>query len=249
MWASVSIGSSMKKTSAFACAALALVAFVGAGPDDRVVPRPPDGTYAYAITLGGRPIGTSSIVVAAAGRTIKSSQTFTRTALGPMSATSTIVYDPRVLRQISYTSDLKSSSGDVVHLSVGNAGGSVDISQGKNPAVNVGALKNAPLLVIDDDLGPSDLFLPAMLRASNAKVASLIFVRTGKNTLLRVVADDTAPRPASVPASDASITLEYQSEIVIHEVLWYDPATFVLHALVVPGSGVEIKLTGFVPAA
>ncbi len=51
-----------------------------------------------------------------------------------------------------------------------------------------------------------------------------------------------------MPATDASITVEYQSEIVIHEVLWYDPATFVLHALEVPGTNVEIKLTNFTPA-
>ena len=222
-----------------------------AGAADRKPPaRPPDGTYFYAITLDGTQIATYTTVVASTARpaTIKSTQIFERTLLGKTSATSTLSFDMGSLHETAYSGEIEMPSGTEPERY--NVGILEDVANliYEGAKIPIRVQPNAPFFVIDDDLGPSDVFVPAMVNASKAKALSLAFVRSGDGALLRVLPADQNPRPASVPATDASVSLSYETDHTIREVYWYDPQTFVLHDLVVPGSKVDVRLTAFVPA-
>ena len=239
---------SARRIFARAFAAFALLAATAGAADRKLPARPPDGSYFYVIALNGTQIAAYTSVVSGTGKpAIAATQIFERALLGKTSASSTLTFDPRSLHEIAYRSVIENPSGSVPERYSAVVADDVLTVAYEGAEFPLRPLPSAPSLVIDDDLGPSDLFVPAMLNASRAKLASLVLVRSGEVTLLRVLPNDIDARPPSVPATDASVALSYQTDHTIREVYWYDPQTFVVHDLVVPGATIEVRLTAFVP--
>lgn len=239
---------SVRRILACALLAFGLPGATASAAERKLPSRPPDGTYFYVITLRGTQIAAYTTVVSGTGKpAIAATQIFERALLGKSSASSTLTFDANTLRVTAYRAIIEDPSGSVPErFSASVADDVLTVTSGE-ATFPLRSQRTAPLFVIDDDLGPSDPFVPAMLNAARAQVASLVLLRSGEVKLLRLLPNDTNPRPASVPVTDASVSLSYETDHTIREVYWYDPRTFVVHDLVVPGATIEVRLIAFVP--
>jgi uncharacterized protein len=79
-----------------------------------------------------------------------------------------------------------------------------------------------------------------MLAATGARAVTFGVLSGGRAVVARVADTPAPPPPAYVPAGDASISLELAGLRIDY---YYDPATYVLHAFIIPLQGVETRLT------
>lgn len=213
-----------------------LIAATAAAPD--LPPRPPDATYVYALTLGGTTIGTSTITVdgtAPGAIVVKEKAAFT---VPSFTATTAMRYDASTLRETGYSADFNLPRGSQ-HTDVTVKPGTMSVAVKPGTGAEIPADRSAPLELIGDNLIASGLFIPAILHAGGAKTFTLAVLSGGKAIVGKVVAD-TSARPATVPATDERVALEFAD---VREIYWYDPVTFVVHDVQVPAQHAEFRLT------
>ena len=218
-------------------AALLIAAITAGAPAPP--PRPPDAIYSYALLLAGATIGASTVAID--GSTpgtivVKENASF---SLQRFTATSTMRYDATTLHETGYSADFNLPSGkqhtDVtmkpgVASAVATPGGSADIP----------ADATAPLELIGDNLAGSAMLIPALLHATGAQSFTLAVLSGGKALVATVGRGPEANRPASVPATDASLSLQFAG---LREIYWYDPASYVVHDVAIPQQQAEFRLT------
>ncbi len=217
-------------------AALLLAATVAGAPD--LPARPPDGTYVYTLTLDGTAIGNSTIAVD--GTTpgtivVKEKAAFT---LPAFTATTTMHYDAATLRETGYSADFNLPRG-AQHTDVTVKPGTMSVAVKPGTGADIPADKSAPLELIGDNLIASGMLFPAILHVTGTKAFTLAVLAGGKAIVGKVVAD-TSPRPATVPATDERVAIEFAD---VREIFWYDPATFIVHDVAVPAQHAEFHLT------
>ena len=206
----------------------------------KLPPRPPDGTYSYALRLAGTDVGTSTVVVdgAAPGAlVVRENASF---LLPRFTATTTMRYDPATLHETGYSGDFNVASG-AQHTDVTVKPGAMTVTATNGGGTaEVAADPSAPLEIIGDNLIASSVMIPAVLHATGAQAFTLAVLSGGKAVVCKVVTDPLPSRPAAVPASDANVALDLGG---IRESYWYDPATYVVHAVTIPSQSAEIRLT------
>ena len=217
-------------------AALLSAAIAAAAPD--LPPRPPDATYVYGLTLSGTAIGNSTITIDGTTQgtiVVKEKASFT---VPSFTATTTMHYDAATLRETGYSADFNLPRGSQ-HTDVTVKPGTMSVAVKPGTGADIPADRSAPLELIGDNLIASGVLIPAILHASGAKAFTLAVLAGGKAIVGKVVTD-TSPRPASVPATDERMALEFAD---VREIYWYDPATFVVHDVQVPAQHAEFRLT------
>lgn len=216
-------------------AALLILAAVGAGSG---TPAPPDGTYTYAIQKGNDAIGSSNVTVkrSDAGITVHESETFTDSSL---SFVADETLDPATLQPKSYAATYTKAGGSqTVRMAFNRSGASATFE-----GIGTSAL---PLprgtkfgYVVELALMSGFGMLPAQIHQSNLIEFSTYI--PSKMTIVsnRVITNAGSARPAGVPAADVSLSINGLADYDE----WYDPGTFVVHAVSVPAQSVTIKLT------
>jgi alpha-beta hydrolase superfamily lysophospholipase len=201
-------------------------------------PRPPDATYTYVLSVSGTTLGTSTIGVdgSSAGTiVVKENANF---LLPQLTGETTMRYDAATLHETSYGADLTVAAG-TRHLEITFASGPAHIVTSTGLDADIPAAPSAPLEIIGDNLIASAIMLPALVHASGAQ-AFTVALLSGRSLIAKVSDVSAAARPADVPATDLSLGLDLNQ---IHEVFWYDPATYLVHDVVVPQQQAEFRLT------
>jgi hypothetical protein len=199
-------------------------------------PRPPDGTYVYTVTLRGTVIGTTSIAVGPEGPGIAVKESATFGAPIVVTAATTTHYDA-ALHETGYSGDFTLSNGKQ-HTDVTVKPGNVRVNE-PGQSIDLAADRAAPLELADDHLLALHTMLPAIVHATGAETFSLAVLAAGQTVVAKVV-DAAAPAPpVSAKAGDATLTIDVAGVRVTY---WYDPASYVVHAVAIPVQSVEFRL-------
>jgi hypothetical protein len=201
-------------------------------------PRPPDGTYTYAVVLRGATLGTTAIAVHGEGAGISVKETATFTAPAPFSAVTVTHYDA-ALRETRYSGEFTQPSGSQ-HTDLTVTPGDVHVNV-PGQSVDLRAVPSAPLEVTDDHLLALHAMLPAMLHATGAQTFSVAVLAGGQVVVGRVAGGAAPAAPSSAKPGDRTLTLDVAGLRVSY---WFDPATYVVHAVAIPAQNAEFRLTG-----
>lgn len=217
-------------------AALLIAATVAATP--ALPARPPDATYTYQLAAGGATIGTSTISVD--GTTpgtivVKESLRF---PLAQLTGGTTMHYDAQTLHEIVYSADLTVPAGER-RTDITLASGTAHIITSSGLNADIPALPSAPLELIGDNLMASAIMIPALVQATGAQTFTIALL-SGKSLVAKVGDASAAARPSNVPAGDADLAIDLGT---VHEIFWYDPATYLVHEVDVPQQQAEFRLT------
>ncbi len=211
-----------------------------------VPPRPPDGTYVYAATFRGTPIGNSTFTIDGSSVpgtiVVKESANF---SVPKYSATTAMHYDAATLHESGYSADFTVGTTSQ-HTDVTFKPGVVSVAVNPGHGADIAADPSAPLELLGDNLIASSALVPAIVHATGIKALTLAVLAGGKPLLVTIGAAGNAARPPSVPAGDASLALDFNG---LHEIYWYDPTTFVMHDVQIPEQGGEYRLTSSAPQA
>ena len=210
-----------------------IVALCAAGPAAKVVPA--DGTYQYDIRVNGTSIAKSEIVVSR--RSPESIEVVETLSQGPVSVNTHARYAAAKLALLSYEADVRAPGGSQ-HTSVKPTPDGVTIEV-PGQRVAIAADPTAPTLALSDNFIGTLFIIPALMQSNGAKTLTMAILLGGSRVVASVVPDFHADRPASVPATDANVTILFGS---IHKTFWYDPATLVVSDIRSPETHSEIRL-------
>ncbi|MGC2131576.1 MAG: prolyl oligopeptidase family serine peptidase [Candidatus Aquilonibacter sp.] len=188
------------------------------------VAGPPAGTYVYAISLAGKSLGSSQIVVkhADGGTTITET-----VAISGQSISTVSVYDDPV----QFKSMDLAVGATRLHAAATATG--VDFSGAGTMQFDIPRGSRA---FVEDGLAEVLVMLPAALTAGSADVD---FVTTKYPRVIPfALARSRAAPPEGVPASAVAMTLSAEG---VTQTLWYDPTTLVMQAFDGVG-GVQMRL-------
>lgn len=217
--------------------AAVIAAAVGASASSGGAAAPPDGTYNYSITQSGSPIGTSTVTLkrSAGSITIHESET-----LGAVSSVVDETLDAGTLDPKTYLATYTKGGGSqTAHVSFDRAGATITLDGVPgNTSFNLPAgIRNA--YVLESAIMTGFLMLPAQIHSSRASQFLQVVPSDVAQLTGRVSQTTAGPRPADLPSGDVSLAIG--GRISFDE--WYDPNTYVLHAVSVPLQDVLIKLT------
>ena len=222
--------------------AMLRAAVVAAGPSGTVTPAapaasamPPLGTYTYSVQRSGSELGTSTVTIQRAdiGLTVHEDQTLQ----GGYSYKIDEIFDASTLAPRAYTGVYGlGTSSTTVRVAVDASGATVtfDATSGTAPFPNPRGVKQT--YIAEGTLMSGYVLLPAQLHATKASQFALVSPRSVVQMICTVDPHPSATRPVGVPANDVVLSITAKQSFDV----WYDPATFVVHALSVPGQQVLI---------
>ncbi len=222
-------------------AALVVAAAVSATPTAGAnpgAPAPADGTYNYTITKGTDTIGKSSVTIKRSdiGLTVHETESVT-----PFNFTIDEIVDNSTLDPKAYTGTYArgSETQTTVRVAFDKSGATVTIDgvAGTAPLPNPPGISNA--YPLEFQLMTGYAMLPAQIHAAKASRFSQIAPRLVLQYVAHVDPHSAAQRPSGVPANDALLSVRGQQDFDE----WYDPSTFVVHALSVPSQQLLVTLT------
>ncbi|HEV3091452.1 MAG TPA: alpha/beta fold hydrolase [Candidatus Cybelea sp.] len=196
----------------------------------------PNGTYLYAIDVGGQAVGKSTIVVSREPGSIE------------IGESASVIGQSLVTRRT-----LTASTWATVSYSGSSGAKSFSVNIRENQAVlTAGAVTkqisgdSGTPLVVSENLVAAFAQLPAMLHVTGATHVTLACICGGGFTAVPGRASATsAARPAGVPTGDAALDLDFAATKAI---VWYDPHSFVMHRFEVPAQRFVVALQSYDPA-
>jgi hypothetical protein len=194
---------------------------------------PPDGKYHYDILASGTAAGSSDVTVTSDATSVSAGETLTQ---GPARVTTSARYVTPSLALITYAADI-AAPGVSQHTTVTVKPGALTV-MASGQSVDIRADAAAPLLIIGDNFIASAAMVPAILHANGATSFTLAVLRGGVAVVAAVTVAPAATRPAGLPANDVGYSIAVAG---VHEILWYDPQTFVLDDLVVPEQALDVR--------
>jgi hypothetical protein len=191
------------------------------------------GTYAYAASLAGQPIGQWTVGVRSdAGQEIldeKSSANFGGMSLG---ATATLTLDSD-LAPARYDGRY-SAPGQTIEVTVAVASSGVTVTSplATIPAPLQLAAGTKHFVIVEPGLLAGLFALPAQLNAWKESSVTWVTPTSAQAQILSTGTTTPATRPSGVPAADAVLSIEHPIAVTI----WYDPSTFVPDRIEVPSN-------------
>lgn len=218
--------------------AVVVAAVVSATGSSASAGSPPDGTYNYSITQAGSPIGTSTVTIKRSPDNISVHETET---LGDLNYVVDETLDANTLDPKTYVATYTKGTGSqTARVTFDHTGATVtfDGVAGNQFFGLPSGVKNA--YVLESSIMTGFLMLPAQLHASRVNQFLQIMPSEVAQVTSRVSGATAGPRPDSLPSGDISLSIG-SGRVNFDE--WYDPNTYVLHAVSVPIQDVLIKLT------
>ncbi|MBV8196627.1 MAG: hypothetical protein JO263_00710 [Candidatus Eremiobacteraeota bacterium] len=199
---------------------------------------PPAGTYRYAASMAGQPIGSWSVDVAHDAASAELDERSSASIMGMQaSAAVALVLGPN-LAPLKYTGDYRTPAQSP----------SVTVDLTAESATAVGALTTkereialAPgthhFVVIEPGLLAGLFALPAQLAAWKESTVTWITPATAQAQPLTVSTAAPGSRPSDVPNADAVLSVERPIAVTI----WYDPTTLVPDEISVPSENAVLR--------
>jgi hypothetical protein len=203
-----------------------LLAAIGA-----TAPFPAAGTYTYAASLGGQPVGQWSVTVAGTADGTQINESSSASVAGmALSATAALVLGP----------DLAPTKYDGHYRTPGQSP-NVSVSLTPATATVVGAMSSQPqqlqlapqtrhFVVIEPGLLAGLFALPAQLAAWKDPAVTWITPTSAQAQTLSAGGSSGAARPSGVPSQDAVLSIDRPIAVTI----WYDPQTLAPDQIAVP---------------
>jgi len=217
--------------------AVVVAAAVSAAGSSTGAGTPPDGTYNYSITQGGSAIGNSTVTIKRTPDNIALHETET---LGQLNYVVDETLDANTLNPKTYVATYTKGTGSqTARVAFDRTGATVtfDGIAGNEFFALPAGVKNA--YVLESSIMTGFLMLPAQLHASRANQFLQVMPSEVAQLTGRVSGATAGPRPASLPSNDVSLSIG--GRVSFDE--WYDPNTYILHAVSVPIEDVLIQLT------
>jgi len=204
-----------------------LAAALGAG----AVPFPAPGTYRYAASMSGRDIGAWSVSVSRDATATEVDEDSTASIMGmQLAAKASLVLGP----------DLAPTRYAGNYVTPGQSP-NVSVTLTPTSATVAGAFSDRPqqvglnantrhFVVIEPGLLAGLFALPAQLEAWRDSAVTWITPTTAQAQSLTTGAQTAVPRPAGAAPGDTLLSIDRPIAVTI----WYDPATLVPDAIVVP---------------
>jgi hypothetical protein len=224
--------------------ALAMLAIVWIGVPMRAsaapAAAPPDGSYAFTVVRAGLKSGDSAVTVRRTAASIAVHEVETFVAVND---TVDETLDSGTLMPQSYVSSfpLTSEVGITAHLAF-YSGGARETVDGTSGATDF-RLENGTthIVVIDGAMMAGFLFLPAQVKALSLNSFTVLSPSRADTYNCRIDPSASPARPGTVPAADASLTVDGTSPAGnVHFVEWFDPKTMVVDEVDVPANQVTI---------
>jgi hypothetical protein len=199
-------------------------------------PAPPDGTYTYTIAKAGTVTGKTSVTVKRAGASIALHETGTNDVY---SFVVDETLDAATLAPQTYIGTYMKGNASQVARVTFDSKGAVETRDGVSGSADLPLPpgdKNS--YALEYVIMTGFLMLPAQLHASGATSFSQIMPAEVLEFPARTDPIPAGPRPTGVPAADVSLTV--QSGVTFD--IWYDPVTYIVHAVSVPTQNLLISL-------
>lgn len=187
--------------------------------------RPPDGTYAIDLIVGGAKVVTSTVVIKTDGNRISAVEDASLPSQR-VTAHTTTVYDAATLDEVSYSGDFSLPSG-MQHTSVAISNGKATIDVGAQHVV-LSADPAAPVLLTSDNMPGQMLWMPSIVQAHHAPELSMVALQGGRVIVEKAQIDT----PGTLVMTAGDLPLQYT----------YDPKTGVVSKMDVPLQEAEYKL-------
>lgn len=219
----------------FFAAVIVAAAIGGAGSEG--AGAPPDGTYNYSITQSGSAIGTSTVTIKRSVGGIAIHETET---LGQESFVVDETLASDTLNPKTYVATyVKGTGSQTARVEFDRTGATVTLDGVPSSSFFSLPAGVPNAYVLELSLMTGFVALPAQLRATKASQFLQIVPSQVISLTSRVSSVTAGDRPADVPSGDVSLTIG--GRVSFDE--WYDPNTYILHAVSVPIQDVLIKLT------
>ncbi len=202
---------------------------------DSAAVAPPVGTYRYEALIDRKSVGSTSVTVTAAPPGTKLVESSTSHLQGTDTKTnSTMLLDPSLV-PVGYTSSYRQQD-DSMQASVSFDGRSATITAGSDQRTIQMGGSSKSFIILDNATMSGFLMLPAQMKAWKDADATALVPGLGSRAFVSVLRDVVSQRPSGVPAGDVSLSC--QGEVPFVE--WYDPTTFVVDEVDIPGENLRI---------
>ncbi len=194
-------------------------------------PFPAPGTYRYAASMSGQPVGSWSVSVTQDAAQTSITESSNANVMGmQLAATASLVLGPD-LAPLRYGGQYRMPTQTP----------SVSVALTPRTATVVGALNNQPrqltlaantqrFVVIEPGLLAGVFALPAQMAAWKDPAVTWITPATAQAQALTVSPSSSEPRPAGLSAQEAVLSIGQP----VAATIWYDPATLVPDEISVP---------------
>jgi len=196
---------------------------------------PPPGTYRYNALINGKSAGTASVTISNAPPGTKVTEAATsHTANGDTNTKSTMLLNAGLV-PVTYMSSYAQQQ-DTMPGTVSFNGRTADVNTGGfNKTFTLGGTSKN-FVIMDTATMSGLLLLPSQMRAWNDADTTALVPALSSEAFLSVLHGVTVQRPATVPATDVSISFQGEAPFVE----WYDPATLVVDEVDFPGQNLQI---------
>jgi hypothetical protein len=195
------------------------------------------GTYTYDATLAGAKVGTSTLIV----KTVNGATEIDEHASGAVSgsggasADATLMLGTDLSPTAYHLSGTSNGSPVKDSATIANSTANVTNVHGQNQSIDLLA-STKHFVVVDLGVFAGLLPLPAQMRAWNNAAVLAVVPSIGQSVSL-VPSGAAAPtRPATVPATDQSLSFDGQAPFTI----WYDPSTNVPDEIDITSQGIVV---------
>ena len=192
----------------------------------------PNGTYHYQTSIGGKPVGSSTLVVDRDAGNVNVGES--GEMLG-QALTSRRTLVAATFKTLSYTVDARGK-----HAVLDITGSEATLTQ-DGKSVKIAAPSDAPFLV-SDNMAAGFALIPATLHVTQAKQLTMACLCGSFVAVPLTTGSATATRPAGVPATARSFTITVQGA---DATLWFDPSTFVLDRFDFPSQQLSMTLQSY----
>ena len=217
--------------------ALVLIAALEATPAPIAAPAAiPPGTYHYTAFQKGKEVGNSTVTVAriATGTKIDERSNVNLAGGDSKAQTAMVLDDHLGLSAYHGHYEAAEQSMDAV-ITLGTR--EATMTAGKDIKVVPLGGTSKGFIVLDAGMIAGFAVLPAQMHALNNSDTTVLVPGTGESSFIDVIPDNTVARPADVPTNDLSISFAGPSPFVE----WYDPQTYVVDQIAIPGQDLIVK--------
>ncbi|MFN2527957.1 MAG: hypothetical protein ABR584_04475 [Candidatus Baltobacteraceae bacterium] len=218
--------------------ALILIAALDAAPHSAVagLAAPGPGTYHYSAYLKNKEVGNNTITIVrtAAGIKIDERSSVSLSA-GDSRAQTSMLLDEKLLLE-GYHGHYEMAE-QTMDANVTLADRSATVTAGKDVKTALLGGTSKGFIVLDAAMVAGFVMLPAQMHALGNADATVLVPGTGESSFIEVIPDNKIARPPNVPAADVSISFAGTSPFVE----WYDPQTFVVDEIIIPGQDLIVK--------
>jgi len=218
--------------------ALLLIAALDSAPHSAAagLSAPGPGTYHYKAYMKNKEVGNSTItIVRTATGTKVDERSSVDLSAGDSRAQTSMLFDDKLM--LAGYHGHYGIAEQTMDANVALADRSATVTAGKDKKTVLLGGTSKGFIVLDAAMVAGFVMLPAQMHALGNGDTTVLVPGTGESSFIDVIPDNKIARPADVPATDVSMSFAGPSPFVE----WYDPQTFVVDEIVIPGQDLIVR--------